>query len=270
MLVFGLVDAALRFGFFDPERKTWWRTILIASLLTGAACLINPYFITGALYPLELAGTMSNPIFSQKHRRADHDSGVPPHIEWRGSVEPADPASFRDHDPGRSQLSCSLRMGDRRLACTRPATRETRSDVGSGDSSDNARRRRKTPGQRQRGPKRPGTSRRRRPPVNAPPAGDSARSGSCSIRRLPRLSFQATRNSHQFAAVVGTITAWNFGEWAACVRAAPAGSRNGRGASLRAPAPVSSPSPRLAWFSLWVGSGALLQDDRRGARDRPG
>ena len=32
------------------------------------------------------------------------------------------------------------------------------------------------------------------------------------------LSLQATRNSHQFAAVVGAVTAWNFGEWAAAVR----------------------------------------------------
>ena len=32
------------------------------------------------------------------------------------------------------------------------------------------------------------------------------------------LSWQATRNSHQFAAVVGTVTAWNFGEWAAAIR----------------------------------------------------
>ncbi len=31
------------------------------------------------------------------------------------------------------------------------------------------------------------------------------------------LSFKATRNSHQFAAVVGTVTAWNFGEWAAAL-----------------------------------------------------
>jgi tetratricopeptide (TPR) repeat protein len=29
---------------------------------------------------------------------------------------------------------------------------------------------------------------------------------------------QATRNSHQFAAVVGTVTAWNFAEWAAALR----------------------------------------------------
>ena len=29
------------------------------------------------------------------------------------------------------------------------------------------------------------------------------------------LSFQASRNSHQFAAVAGTVTAWNIGEWVA-------------------------------------------------------
>src|SRR5262249_34336765 len=46
-------------------RKKWWRLILAASLATAAACLVNPYFITGALYPLELARTMSNPIFSR-------------------------------------------------------------------------------------------------------------------------------------------------------------------------------------------------------------
>ncbi len=33
------------------------------------------------------------------------------------------------------------------------------------------------------------------------------------------LSLAATRNSHQFAAVVGTVTAWNFGEWAGAIRA---------------------------------------------------
>ena len=32
------------------------------------------------------------------------------------------------------------------------------------------------------------------------------------------LSWRATRNSHQFAAVVGTLTAWNFAEWAAALR----------------------------------------------------
>ena len=66
ILSFGLIDAVLRGGILAPERRKWWRTILAASLATGAACLINPYGITGALYPLELAGTMSNPIFSDR------------------------------------------------------------------------------------------------------------------------------------------------------------------------------------------------------------
>ena len=58
---------------------------------------------------------------------------------------------------------------------------------------------------------------RRRPSISSA-AGGSARSGSCSIVAFSVLSLQATRNSHQFAAVVGTVTAWNFGEWAAAVR----------------------------------------------------
>ena len=65
ILGFGLIDAALRFGIFAPERRRWWKLILVASLATGLACLVNPYGIKGALYPIELAGTMSNPIFSR-------------------------------------------------------------------------------------------------------------------------------------------------------------------------------------------------------------
>src|SRR3954462_575557 len=44
------------------------------------------------------------------------------------------------------------------------------------------------------------------------------------------LSWRATRNSHQFAAVVGALTAWNFGEWAAAIRrrAAPPASSKSR------------------------------------------
>ncbi len=37
------------------------------------------------------------------------------------------------------------------------------------------------------------------------------------------LSFQATRNSGQFALVAGTVTAWNFGEWWAGLRRSPIG-----------------------------------------------
>ena len=49
ILGFGLVDAALRLGLFAPERRRWWKLILVASLATGLACLINPYGIKGPL-----------------------------------------------------------------------------------------------------------------------------------------------------------------------------------------------------------------------------
>ena len=65
LLGFALVDAALRRGAFAPERRRWWQTVVAASAATGLACLLNPYGIHGAIYPLELAGTMSNPIFSR-------------------------------------------------------------------------------------------------------------------------------------------------------------------------------------------------------------
>ena len=38
--------------------------IVPACVATGLACLLNPYGLRGAIYPLELARTMSNPIFS--------------------------------------------------------------------------------------------------------------------------------------------------------------------------------------------------------------
>ena len=65
LLGFGLVDAALRRGAFAPERRRWWQIVVPACAVTGLACLLNPYGIHGAIYPLELAGTMSNPIFSR-------------------------------------------------------------------------------------------------------------------------------------------------------------------------------------------------------------
>ncbi len=89
-------------------------------------------------------------------------------------------------------------------------------------------------------------------------AGASVRSGSCSFVAFSILSLQATRNSHQFAAVVGTVTAWNFGEWAAVLRHR---RLTKGGASAISSAGVS----RLVAFGavtlvlLWVGSGLFYK-----------
>ena len=76
------------------------------------------------------------------------------------------------------------------------------------------------------------------------------------------LSLQATRNSHQFAAVVGSVTAWNFGEWAAAVRR----RRAERRASPAAPAAIPEMMmPRLVGAGailailVWVGSGLFYR-----------
>src|SRR5439155_9435559 len=59
-----VVDAALRPGAFAPSRKGWWRVVAVSFALTGLACVVNPYGLTGALYPLQLARTMGNTVFS--------------------------------------------------------------------------------------------------------------------------------------------------------------------------------------------------------------
>ena len=93
MLVFALVDAALRRGALAAERIRWWQTVVPACVATGLACLVNPYGLRGAIYPLELAGTMSNPIFS--HSIAEL-TPIPLFIEQVGVGEHAASASPGD------------------------------------------------------------------------------------------------------------------------------------------------------------------------------
>ena len=76
ILAFGLIDSVLRSGAFAPGRRRWWRTVLIASAGTAVACLINPYFITGASLSTIASGNDEKPGLCEKHRRADADSGL--------------------------------------------------------------------------------------------------------------------------------------------------------------------------------------------------
>ena len=253
LLGFGLLDAALRFGIFAPERRRWWRTILVSSVATGLACLINPYGIKGALYPLELAGTMNNPIFSKQAELTSIPAFIKQAGWWNlplqlhmltmvlGGLSFLIPLSWRIADWLRSRGAPAAIVASQEPAKSEKGT-SGRGKKGSRSARVKA---------AKAGP----------PPVREAP---SAASWQLSPFRLllyvafSILSLQATRNSHQFAAVVGTVTAWNFGEWAAAVRA----RRQVRGEV--APARWAIPAGPLAFAAvavmlLWVGSGLFFR-----------
>ena len=222
ILGFALVDAAIRLGLFAPERRRWWKLILIASVATGVACLINPYGLKGALYPIELAGTMSNPVFSQnvaeltsisdfiKSPKSDGLKNLSLQLHLLTMLIGA--LSFVI--PLVSRFTASPRTGEQPAAAA-PALPGQPGAAALEDArpSKQKRSRSKTAG------KKTARTAQTANPITAPAAV-----WRLSLFRLllfaafSWLSLQATRNSHQFAAVVGAVTAWNFGEWAAVMR----------------------------------------------------
>ena len=254
VLSFGLIDAVLRGASLASERRKWWRTILAASILTGVACLINPYGITGALYPVELAGTMSNPIFSDRIaelttiptfiRRTEGQWNLPLHLHFATMVLGA--LSFL--------LPLLWLVWVRVVGAGSRAQAATVGEELPPADQRTARRGRK------RASSRTGARNAAKPVVSAAAEVDPGASWRLSPFRLLLytafclLSLQATRNSHQFAAIVGTVTAWNFAEWAAAL---------GRRRWLReGVVPASSGAARrlfalgaVVLLLLWVGSG---------------
>ncbi len=60
-----LLDAATRRGAFAPERRGWWRIALRAAARRCWPAWSTRMGCGGAIYPFELLGTMSNPIFKR-------------------------------------------------------------------------------------------------------------------------------------------------------------------------------------------------------------
>jgi tetratricopeptide (TPR) repeat protein len=258
VLVFALIGALLRPGAFATDRKRWWRTIGMPSIATGAACLVNPYGITGALYPMQLAATMSNPIFS---RNIAELMPIPDFIREAGFRNL--PLQLHLATMILGALSFLLPMMwllGVRLARIGAAPNLAESEKlvrgRTGSPAGN-----KGKGTTQSKSTRGQASPRRR--AGSPDAVAVPGLGwGISLFRLllyaafSMLSLQATRNSHQFAAVVGTVTAWNFGEWAAAIqrrRAAKLGS--GTDSASRSLAPRLLAAATIAATLLWVGSG---------------
>lgn len=216
VMAFALFDAALRRGAFGIGRGAWWRTILGATLASGLVCLVNPYGIMGAIYPLELAQTMNNPVFNDSIAELKsipaffQDAGfrnVPMLLHFTAMLIGA----FSFLIPLVWQLSSADRRGGG-LGIT-----GLWDDAGPIDLI----RKKRPAGARLK----PGSKGRKKKGIEADPVAAEAGAGwKLSPFRVllyvtfSLLSLKATRNSHQFAAVVGTVTAWNFGAWAAAVR----------------------------------------------------
>jgi hypothetical protein len=188
LLVCGLIDAALRPGAFSPQRKRWWRTILSAAVLVGVACLVNPYGVRGALFPIELSQTMGNPLFASTIGEL---TPIPTFIARAGLSS----VPLRLHllvivVGGLSFLLPLLWVVGARLTNVEPPATTPRKKKRSKSSSE-----------------------------SSPRLWMLSPFRILLYLALSLLSLRATRNSHQFAAIVGAVTAWNIGEWVASMRA---------------------------------------------------
>jgi tetratricopeptide (TPR) repeat protein len=253
MLIMALLDAAIRPGSLAPGPRRWWRIAGFGSLATFAACLVNPYGIRGAVFPIEIAGTITNPIFSL-------------------GIAELTPISEFIRRAGIGNLPLQLHfftMALGGLSFLVPLMWVVAVALSGGRSSSQpvaetepALAQKSTSGR----PRRKASSRSRKGKEKEPEA--VASTWRLSLFRLflfgafSYLSLQATRNSHQFAAVVGSVTAWNFAEWAAAVRRRRA-ERGGAGAG---PAPTRvEMMPRLVAavtivaLLAWVGSGLFYR-----------
>ncbi len=263
-LFFALVNVALRRDAPGPGRWRWWRIVGIGTLATFAACLCNPYGIRGAVFPIELAGTMTNKIFSDTIGEL---TPIPLFIQRAGLGNLPLQLHFITMALGALSFLVPLlwRIGVG-LFGTRPATNPSTVVEPARRNPEPSGKKKEKGENRSKSPRKKPTSRSRKPsdpaPASAPPYWRLSMLRLLLFAAFSYLSLQATRNSHQFAAVVGTVTAWNFGEWAAAVRR--------RRAELRGPETGSPPvserlMPRLVAFCaiatvmVWVASGLFYR-----------
>jgi len=205
VLGFGLIDAALRSRSFGGDRRRWWAIVSSSCAATGLACLLNPYGIHGALYPLELASTMSNPVFADSIAELQ---SIPLFISRAGLWVLPLQLHFATIALGAlSFLIPIFAAVGSRVRSVLPSR--------SADADEPAATSRRKGGSSKAPAKKADARRKSKTKIEAE-ADDGWR---ISVLRLllfaafTLLSFRATRNSHQFAAVVGTVTAWNFAEW---------------------------------------------------------
>jgi tetratricopeptide (TPR) repeat protein len=254
VLLFALIDAAIGPGAPRPASKAWWRTVLLAFMATCAACFVNPFGISGALYPLELASTMANPVFS---RSVGELTPVKEFIRRAGWFN----LPLQLHLATILLGALSFLVPLTWIAWSRFYPAES---AGVATEQEATGRRKSTRGAGRTEfaeSKNAGTRSKRKAR-----AKQAAPSQTVAWRLSPFrvllfatfcfLSMQATRNSHQFAAVVGSVTAWNFGEWAA-VLGRRRSSAAGAGSTSSALMPRLAAGGAILLLLLCVGTGGF-------------
>jgi len=233
LLAAALADAAVRPGSFAAGRTRWWRLVGGAAVLVGLACLVNPYGFRGALYPVQLARTMGNPVFSNTIAEL---TPIPLFIQRDGLVSL----------PLRLQI---LTMALGALSFLAPIVWLVAVRFSTRDPEP--------PPLRSKGKAVKKAGKAGVAPPAQPPLWRLSPFRLLLFGAFSVLSWQATRNSHQFAAVVGTVTAWNFGEWAAAVRRRAWDRRGADG-----PRPGAGVAPRLAALAAVCGLFAYVASGR--------
>jgi tetratricopeptide (TPR) repeat protein len=223
VLAFGLIDVFISMAMESVggetrflNRTKWLRTVLGAGVATGLACLINPYGLHGALYPLELAGTMRNPIFSQNIAEL---MSIPDLMKSSGLWNRLLQLHLAIMALGALSFVVPLSWRFVTWVADRRGFGRTTEPIEAAPRTEPTAEKAKKPA-RSRKPKPAVTNRAPAPlsPVDQTPGWRLSPFRLLLYIAFSLLSLQATRNSHQFAAVVGTVTAWNLGEWAWSVR----------------------------------------------------
>jgi len=244
LLAIALIDAAMRPGAFAKSRSNWWRQIGIATALTGFACLINPYGLTGALYPLQIAKTMANPIFSNTIAEL---TPIPAFIRKDGFASL--PLRLHLFTMAIGAASFVVPMIWVVFTNLRPLPTTDRSNNDPDAKPVNEKKKAK----------------KRARKAETEPVASPWR---LSMFRLllyftfSVLSLQATRNSHQFAAVVGAVSSWNFAEWAFAARRRAWLKSNGTIEPGRGIVPRLVTLGTIAAVFVWVGSGEYYKAAR--------
>jgi tetratricopeptide (TPR) repeat protein len=205
MIVFALVDEVVRPGSFSTERRRWWKLILGACSLSALACLCNPYGLAGAFYPIQLQETMRNPIFKE-------------------TILELKPMTTFIEEVGLDNLQLKIHLATfllGALSFVLPVL--WKAWVGLTDLTRKPSEFPELAADLPKGKRKRETSKARKKGKNDPAEGLDKWSHfffrALLFSFFSGLSLLATRNSHQFAAVVGTVTAWNFGEWFGLIRA---------------------------------------------------